>query len=102
MSTFHKQASKAARKGDIRAADAAELGYIRAYVKLYSVESEQYIAAHCARLCRGAGPCGEMLAEWVLPNGESVYSDIDGMLMTEYEDQVQRFAQASPAAAKAA
>ncbi|MBP0714858.1 hypothetical protein ABXK61_16255 [Burkholderia sola] len=102
MTTFHKQAGKAARKGDIRAADAAELGYMRAYVKLYSVESEQYIIAHCARLCRGAGAHGEMLAEWVLPNGESVYSDIDGMLMPEYEEQVQRFAQASPAAAIAA
>ncbi|WP_175837056.1 hypothetical protein [Burkholderia anthina] len=102
MTAFHKQAGKAARKGDIRAADAAELGYIRAYVKLYSVESEQYITAHCARLCRGAGPHGETLAEWALPNGECVNSDVDGMLLPEFEEQVQRFAQASPAAAEAA
>ncbi|KVO11755.1 hypothetical protein [Burkholderia ubonensis] len=102
MSEFHKRAARAARKGDIRAADAAELGYISAFVRLYSIESEQFIRAFCARICRGAGPRGETRVEWALPNGECVYSDIDGMLLPEHEECVQQFAAASPAAAEAA
>jgi hypothetical protein len=82
----HKNATRAAKRGDVREADKIELEYIKANVPLYSSRADDVVPAACNRLCRGAGPNGESRLEWLLPNGKIVYSDMDATVLPEYED----------------
>ena len=82
-----KFAFRAARRGDVRAADRIELDYIKAHVPLFSRRADDTIPAECVRLCRGAGERGESLLEWQLPNGVTVYSDMDANVMQKHEDE---------------
>jgi hypothetical protein len=81
-----KRAQRAAKRGDVRAADAIEFEYIRANVSLISQRADEVIPATCSRLCRSAGPRGETLIEWQLPTGVLIYSDMDANVLPEYED----------------
>lgn len=80
-----RKALRAAKKGDMRAADAIELDYIKGNVKLFSRRADDIVPAECSRMCRGAGTAGETLLEWHLPNGKLVYSDMDANVLPEYE-----------------
>ncbi|CAE6810900.1 hypothetical protein R69746_05613 [Paraburkholderia aspalathi] len=86
LQTASKRASRAAKRGDMRAADKIELDYVKANVPLYSRRADDVIPGECTRLCRGAGPNGESRLEWLLPNGKTVYSDMDAAVLPEYED----------------
>ena len=86
MRDYKKEARRAARRGDMRAADAVEFDYITAFVKLYSATAERYIQARAIRLCRGAGPAGETRVEWMTPGSQRVYSDIEAILLPEYDE----------------
>ncbi|WP_310630782.1 hypothetical protein [Paraburkholderia sp.] len=81
-----KRAARAAKRGDVRAADAAELDYIKGNVPLFSRRADDVVPGSCSRLCRGAGANGETLLEWQLPSGKVVYSDMDANVLPEYED----------------
>ncbi|MBB5543570.1 hypothetical protein [Paraburkholderia fungorum] len=82
-----KRAGRAAKRGDMRAADEIELDYIKGNVPLYSRRADDVVPGVCTRMCRGAGPAGETLLEWLLPNGKTVYSDMDATVLAEYEDE---------------
>lgn len=86
LQIFQKRAGRAAKRGDMRAADKIELDYIKANVPLYSPCADDVVPGECTRLCRGAGPNGETRLEWLLPNGKTVYSDMDASVLPEYED----------------
>jgi hypothetical protein len=81
-----RKALRAARKGDMRAADAIELDYIKGDVRLFSRRADGIVPAECSRMCRGAGASGETLLEWNLPNGKVVYSDMNANVLRQYED----------------
>jgi hypothetical protein len=81
-----RKALRAAKKGDMRAADAIELDYIKGNIKLFSRRADDIVPAECSRMCRSAGASGETLLEWNLPNGKVVYSDMDANVLYEYED----------------
>jgi hypothetical protein len=85
-----KRATRAAKRGDVRAADEIELEYIKANVPLYSPRADDVVPGSCTRLCRGAGPNGESRLEWLLPDGKTVYSDMDASVLPEYEDDACR------------
>lgn len=91
MRNYKKEASRAAKRGDVRAADAIEFDYITACVRLYTPTAERYIEARAVRLCRGAGPHGETRVEWMTPGGQLVYSDIEGILEQEYDEIGTRY-----------
>jgi hypothetical protein len=90
LQAYQKRAGRAARRGDVRAADAIELEYIKSCVKLYSPRADDNVPAACTRMCRGAGENGETLLEWQLPNGDLIYSDMDASVLPEYEDDACR------------
>ncbi|MGN6589330.1 MAG: hypothetical protein ACTHKE_03460 [Sphingomicrobium sp.] len=81
-----KRAVRAAKRGDVRAADAIEFEYIKGHVPLISKRADEVIPATCSRICRGAGPNGETRIEWQLPTGAFIYSDMDANVLPEYED----------------
>jgi hypothetical protein len=91
LQAAQKRAGRAAKRGDVRAADAIELEYIKANVPLFSRRADEVIPASCTRLCRGAGEAGESRLEWQLPNGQIVYSDMDANVLPDYEDDACRF-----------
>ncbi|WP_186056853.1 hypothetical protein [Burkholderia gladioli] len=99
MARYNQAAIRAAKRGDIRESDAIELAHIAASVPLYSTEHECYIRATAVRYCRGAGPRGEARVEWALPGGIIVLSDVDGLLLPEFDDAVFDFLASAPAAA---
>lgn len=98
MSRFNREAIRAAKRGDVRESDRLELAHIAATVPLYSTLHEGYIRAAAVRYCRGAGPRGEARVEWMIPGGLKVLSDVDGLLLPEFEDEVGRYIEAAPAA----
>ncbi|MFM0306238.1 hypothetical protein P0D71_00390 [Paraburkholderia sp. RL17-383-BIF-A] len=85
-----KRAGRAAKRGDARAADAIELEYIKGNVSLFSRRADDVVPGACTRLCRGAGPNGETRLEWLLPDGKTVYSDMDANVLAEFEDDACR------------
>lgn len=86
LQAAHKRAMRAAKRGDVRAADAIELEYIKANVRLYSVRADDVVPGECTRMCRGAGPAGETQLEWLLPNGVMAYSDMGAQVLPQHED----------------
>ncbi|EYS89547.1 hypothetical protein CF68_33260 [Cupriavidus sp. SK-4] len=98
-----RQATRAARKGDIAKLDELEIAYMKAAGIPLTKEDPTYdegcavIPAQPVRLFRGAGPNGETRVQWVRFDGVHVMSDIEGHLVDCDDEQPALFSLAEAA-----